>query len=104
MKELIFIGACFVLAVVPVLFVCNKVYEDGVFGRVGLLGISFSSTTFLVEWVWGGVQYYILPQTVMLVSCFAIFICWHLWRFHRRVLTTRKAKQGALERRGTCPG
>jgi hypothetical protein len=84
----IFIAACIVLLVVPVVFVMHSVYQDGFFGRVGLLGVAFSSATFLGEWA-TGTEYEILPQTVLMVSAFAVFLCWHLFRFHRRVLRTK---------------
>ena len=82
----IFFSACAVLVVVPMTFVCHDVYQDGVFGRAGLLGIAFSAATFLLEAAFGESEYQIMPQTVMLTSSFAVFLCWHLWRFHRRVL------------------
>lgn len=81
----IFLVACLVLLIVPIYFVTHKVYEDGFFGRIGLLGVSFSAATFLLEWI-DGEGFEVLPQTVMMVSCFALFLCWHLFRFHRRVV------------------
>ena len=86
----IFLVACAVLFIVPLIFVVNDVYEDGFFGRVALLGISFSSATFLLEMA-NGQDYDMLPQTVVLTASFALFILWHLARFHMRVL--RKQKQ-----------
>lgn len=85
MMYYLFLLDCAVLALVPLYFVCHKVYQDGVFGRVGLLGTSFAASLFLMEAV-VGVQYNVLPQTLMLVTCFAVFLCWHLFRFHCRVL------------------
>lgn len=92
--NVIFIVACIALFIVPVWFVINKVYEDGFIGRVGLLGISFSAATFLMEFAFGEQEYELLPQTVMLASCFAIFLCWHLFRFERRVLRKRQGVMG----------
>lgn len=86
MMNAIFLGSCFVLVVVPLVFVVHSVYQDGFFGRIGLLGIAFFSATYLLEWFFGDEEYEMSPQTVMLVACFAIFLCWHLFRFHRRVL------------------
>ena len=80
-----FLIACSILFVVPLIFVTHNVYQDGVFGRIGLLGISFSSSLFLME-ATVGVQYDILPQTVFLAWAFAVFLVWHLFRFHCRVL------------------
>lgn len=90
MKTAIFMACCFVLFVVPIVFVLSKVYEDGLFGRLGLLGIAFSSATFMLEWSVGQ-SYEMLPQTVALVASFTLFLCWHLWRFHSRVLRQRQA-------------
>lgn len=84
----VFLVACIVLLVVPLVFVAHNVYQDGFFGRVGLLGIAFSAATYIGEWMLG-TEYEILPQTVLMVVAFAIFLCWHLWRFHRRVLLAR---------------
>jgi hypothetical protein len=84
----LFLVACAILFVVPLVFVTHNVYEDGLIGRIGLLGISFSAATFLMEWA-GGAEYQILPQTEMLVDSFAVFLIWHLFRFHRRVLQVK---------------
>jgi hypothetical protein len=84
----IFLVSITILAVVPIVFVMHDVYEDGFFGRVGLLGISFAAWTFILEWV-GGAHYEVLPQTTMLTLAFSVFLVWHLFRFHRRVLRTR---------------
>ncbi len=86
----IFVFACAVLFIVPLYFVMHSVYDDGLIGRVGLLGISFSAATFLLEFA-DGQEYDMLPQTVFMAVMFAWFLCWHLFRFERRVLV-RKAK------------
>ena len=86
MNHYIFLVSCAILFLIPVLFVMNDVYDDGLIGRVFLLGISFASATFLMEFAAGDSEYVILPQTVFLVASFAGFLCWHLFRFHRRVL------------------
>lgn len=80
-----FLIACSVLLVVPIYFVTHSVYEDGVFGRIGLCGVSFASAAFLLEWFEGD-GFEVMPQTVLMVSMFALFLIWHLLRFHRRVL------------------
>lgn len=82
----LFMLACAVLFVVPIIFVWHSVYEDGLVGRISLCGISFSAATYLIEWLLGDTEYVISLQRLMFVSSFATFICWHLWRFHRRVL------------------
>lgn len=87
---MIFMACCMVLVVVPIVFVLHKVYQDGVFGRIGLLGIAFGAATFLLEW-FGGEEYDIMPQTTFLVFSFMVFLCWHLFRFHNRVVLARKS-------------
>ncbi len=81
----IFLLASAVLVVVPLVFVMHEVYEDGVVGRSGLLVISFVSAVDLLEWFFGE-EYEVLPQTTVKCAAFAVFLCWHLFRFHRRVL------------------
>lgn len=81
----VFLIACAVLTAVPLYFVWHKVYEDGLFGRVSLLGISFSAFTFVIEWAEAD-GFDVLPQTVMFFTFVAVFLVWHLLRFHRRVV------------------
>jgi hypothetical protein len=86
-KFFVFYIACLVLALVPLFFVYNRVYKDGLVGKLGLLGISF------VAWMW---IFDLLindeapldpsNRTVMFVISVAIFLVWHLFRFHNRVL------------------
>jgi hypothetical protein len=89
MSQAIFLVACAVLFVVPLVFVVNDVYEDGILGRGSLLAISFASGIYLGEQVFGP-GYYMPPLGVVLVSAFAVFLVWHLFRFHRRVLKQKK--------------
>lgn len=98
MSTAIFMACCIVLVIVPPVFVLHQVYQDGVFGRMGLLGISFSAATFLLEW-FSGEDYEMLPQTTFLVASFTVFLCWHLFRFHNRVVLAQKAQLGQAERR-----
>lgn len=81
----LFLFACLVLSVVPLYFVVNSVYQDGVFGRASLLGISFCSSLFIGEACFG-TPIQVHPLIVLLVSSFAVFACWHLVRFHGRIL------------------
>lgn len=96
------LASCVALFIVPILFVWNEVYQDGLFGRVGLLGISFSAFMFASRIVIYG-YHRLWPETELLIISFAIFLCWHLFRFHRRVLSNRKAEQGKVERRHNRP-
>lgn len=83
-----FLIACAVLLIVPLYFVLHSVYEDGVCGRIGLLGVSFAAATYLLEY-FDGEEFEVMPQTVLIVSAFAVFLTWHLFRFHRRVVCKR---------------
>lgn len=76
-----------VLFIVPLVFVSNKVYKDGVLGRISLATISITSLTLFCEHR----LFQNDPNTMMmlftlLVLAVAGFLCWHLWRFHARVL------------------
>jgi hypothetical protein len=97
MSTVIFMVCCLILVVVPLVFVASKVYKDGFFGRCGLLGIAFSSATFLLEW-FHDAEYEMLPQTVALVVSFTVFLCWHLFRFHNRVVMEKKAGLSPMQR------
>lgn len=102
MKDLIFITSCGLLFLVPLLFVVNSVYEDGLIGRVSLLTISFIAATFLFEEFLGD-GYDMLPQTVALIAAFTVFLIWHLLRFHRRVLKRRGKAPCGLHDQVGCP-
>lgn len=91
-REAVFALACLVLFVVPILFIMNRVYKDGLWGRLALAGISSFAALFLAEIVLGR-GYHVELEEVGLVSAFAIFITWHLARFHRRVLRRQKLEQ-----------
>ncbi len=84
--------AIWVLALVPLYFVASEVYKDGIVGRGALLCISFASWSFIMDSLIGGAQYQVLKQTALLVVAFAAFLCWHLWRFHSRVVKKMKAR------------
>lgn len=92
-SHLLFYSVCVVLAVIPLIFVFNKVYKDGIVGRVGLLGISFIAWTWIFDLLFN--DYGALESSnrgIALDTMVAIFLVWHLFRFHRRVI-----------RRDTCP-
>lgn len=95
MKQVIFLTSCAILTFVPLLFVINRVYQDGIFGRLGLLGISFASSTYLIEKVLVGTRYDVLPQTAAFFAFVAVFLCWHLFRFHVRVLRISRQEERA---------
>lgn len=95
---LIALIACAALFVVPVVFVWNEVYEDGFFGRLGLIGISISALIVGLKIYARG---WVYPEVAMLLASFAVFLVWHLCRFHRRVLTSERARRHEIERRRT---
>jgi ABC-type transport system involved in cytochrome c biogenesis permease subunit len=88
MKMQLYALACVVLFIIPLVFVWNRVYKDGVIGRVALLCISFSSGTVLLNLY---DQRDLNPpwSTVAVLFFFAVFLVWHLFRFHTRVLRER---------------
>lgn len=87
--EWVFIVAVAVLFVVPPIFVWNRVYDDGVFGRLGLSGISFFAFVILIEAIIGRQVYTTSGEVAGMVAGFAIFLVWHLVRFHLRVVKRR---------------
>ena len=84
MIQYIFMADCLVLALVPMWFIAHEVYKDGVIGRFALAGISFTAWTFIME-LGSGEEYDMSAQFVLLITAFTLFLCWHLWRFERRV-------------------
>lgn len=94
--------ALFVLTLVPPVFVYHKVYQDGVFGRVGLLLISIFAGCMFLEQVLG--DGYEFPKLLVgLLVAAALFICWHLFRFHTRVVSKRGPTPCGLQDQIGCP-
>lgn len=87
MKAVLFYTACTVLFVVPLIFVFHKVYRDGVVGRGALLGISFTAVAWLLDLLIND-DTPLEPSNrgVLFTVMVAVFMVWHLFRFHRRVL------------------
>lgn len=92
MKLAIFYATLFALALLPLYFVVNSVYKDGIVGRAALLLVSFSSSAILLDVFVGADKwkYDPSPPAVMLTLSFATFLLWHLVRFHYRVLMKTK--------------
>jgi hypothetical protein len=90
--KLLLVISCSVLFVVPLYFVIHSVYKDGVFGRASLLSISFFSAGILGEAA-VGTGFYAPPIFVLLISSFAVFLVWHLFRFNARVLNEHRRTQ-----------
>lgn len=76
------------LVAVPVAFVCNDVYKDGVFGRAGLVVIALFAFIRLCRMLDGTAPDAPLELDFMVIGV-AVFIVWHLFRFHRRVLRSK---------------
>ena len=87
--EGVFVVSCIVLFVVPVIFVYHRVYDDGFWGRLALIGLASMAAIVLLETAFGG-GYGIAAEVALLVASFAMFMVWHLARFHRRVLRNRR--------------
>jgi len=87
LSMMIFWTSCWILFLVPPYFVWNKVYKDGLIGRASLLAISFTAATFILQaMATEHKSYDMLPQTIAFVTSFAVFLVWHLFRFHLRVM------------------
>jgi hypothetical protein len=94
MKMTVFYVTCVILAIIPLIFVYNKVYKDGVIGRIALTGISGVAILFLLDAIdTGGGSYELATLTVAGFLMFAVFLCWHLWRFHRRVVIAKPIEE-----------
>ena len=98
--EGLFVLSCIVLFVVPVIFVYHRVYDDGLVGRMSLVGLALMAAIVLLETIFGQ-GYGIAAEVSLLVASFAVFMVWHLWRFHRRVLKNRRT--AAAESRAVAP-
>jgi len=96
--EYIFAISTVVLFVVPVVLVWKREYDDGLVGRIALVGLSFSSFIFGLK-VFGMGLFHPWPETVLLLTSCATFMAWHLWRFTRRLKREEQAREGKLERR-----
>lgn len=101
MMRALFIFSITILATVPLWFVWHKVYKDGLFGRMALCGISFSSWVILLSEFVDGWIYDPSPEVIWLIASFSVFIVWHLVRFELRCVRERKALRGEIERRTT---
>lgn len=94
MKQVLFLVACALLAVLPLAFVFSKAYNDRVVGRLALLGVSFAAWTYLIDFAMGA-RYNALPQTVMLFWCVALYLGWHYLRFYWRMIRMQKDGKSA---------
>lgn len=83
--EAILVMSCVLLALIPPIFVWHKVYDDGLLGRIGLLGVSFCAGVVVMQEMLG-VRYRVDPEIALLTMAFMVFLVWHLFRFHSRVL------------------
>jgi len=89
-----------VLATVPLYFVWNQVYRDGIFGRAALLLISFLALVTLLEPIfYDDYSFTVSNRTIMMLTAFATFLVWHLYRFHTRV---DKVRRGCSKFRPEC--
>ena len=71
-------------------------YDDGLVGRVCLGGMVFFGALVLIEAT--SVRYEIAPELALFLAAAAGFHCWHLWRFHRRMLRLRALEREDPER------
>lgn len=57
-------------------------YDDGLFGKIALIGCFFGAGVPLWEIV-SGIEYKLLPSTVLLTCAMALFLLRHVFRFIR---------------------
>lgn len=102
---LLFWAALGVLATLPLYFVYNRVYKDGVIGRMALLAISFNAWVILLDTFLGdeATKYHPTPPAVGLTLAVAGFLVWHLYRFHYRVVQRMDKTCACETERRTTP-
>ena len=98
----LWIASVLVLLAAPVVLMWNRFYEDGLFGRVALIGVSFSAFIFALKVFTLDIKSP-WPETVTMMVSFAIFMIWHLVKFFSELHATRKAQEGKAERRHHKP-
>lgn len=110
--EIFFYLGCAILIIVPSWFIAHRVYDDGIVGRIALSAIILAAVAIVAQamagyfdawWAspawpafrgadYSDAGYNVAREEAALVMAFAVFITWHLWRFHRRVVRqTRQA-------------
>lgn len=97
-SEIIFMIACAWLVLVPAIFIYHKVYDDGVLGRASLSMIcGLAAMMLMVQFFSDLHRYAWMPMEVSLLAlAFAVFLTWHLIRFHRRVVKRARAASGRM--------
>ena len=91
MLDAIVFIALIVLFIVPATFVWHDVYQDGVFGRIGLCGISLFAFIRLALTLQGSDRS-IPVEVELLIVAAAVFLVWHLFRFHSRALREKRER------------
>lgn len=92
MTTVLFIALLFTF-VVPLVFIWHDVYDDGIIGRIALGVIALMSFIGMALILDGhkvcDPHDTVIPLALAwLAVAFAVFVTWHLMRFHRRVLKT----------------
>lgn len=77
------------LVAVPIAFIWHEVYNDGVFGRAGLGMIALFAFIRLCRMIDGTAPDAPLELDFLVIGM-AVFIVWHLFRFHYRVLKAKR--------------
>ncbi len=86
-----FVVACIALFVIPIFLVFHDDYDDGVIGRIALLGMAFCAALFLLE-VFFGSGYHIEREESGLMGAMALFLTWHSRRFCGRIAAERQRR------------
>lgn len=82
---LIGVGAAAVIFLLSLYLIWSERYEDGLFGRLFLAGLSLSCLVLVLDAIFGRSQYSLLPSTAMTLLCVAGFMARHVYRFRRWV-------------------
>lgn len=102
MTSLLFVALLF-LFVVPLVFIWHDVYDDGVFGRISLGGVvlmSFISMVLILDGhkICDPSEATLPLALAWLTIAYSVFITWHLFRFHRRVLHAQQNGKAFMQR------
>lgn len=83
MEWYLYLAAAFIICVTCTFLVIHSEYEDGLFGRICLALMSFTSFILLMDVFIEGSEYGIFPTTFLLQVGMAGFLARHAYRFIR---------------------
>ena len=74
--------AAHVIVACAIYLVLHQDYDDGLIGRIALVGLILAGGVFLLDGYDGSLTS-VLPATAVGAGAFALFLVRHAWRFHR---------------------